>query len=360
VSSLFSTARLGRHELPNRLVMAPMTRSRADERGVPTPLMTAYYAQRATAGLIITEGTQPVPVGRGYPNTPGLHTDAQVGGWREITDAVHAAGGRIVAQLMHTGRIGHPELTGLRPVAPSPIRADGQVYTHAGPRDFVIPYELTGADIDATIGGFADAARRAIVAGFDGVELHGANGYLITQFLATGTNQRTDEYGGSTAGRIRFAVDAVAAVAAAIGPDRVGLRISPNNPYNDVADDAADETYPALVAALTPLEIGYLHLNHTTLDEPLGKRIRADWPGVLIVNPLHGPQLPADGGRAAAEAALAAGADLVSLGRAFLANPDLVQRLRSGAPINEADPATFFSGGERGYVDYPTLSTVGA
>jgi N-ethylmaleimide reductase len=354
VSSLFSNASVGRLELPNRLVMAPMTRNRARPDGVPTQLMATYYAQRATAGLIVTEGTQPVPAGQGYPNTPGLHTDDQVAGWRTVTDAVHAAGGRIVAQLMHTGRIGHPDITGQVPVAPSAVRAQGQVFTGTGLADFVTPRELTVDEIAGTVAGFAEAARRAIAAGFDGVEVHGANGYLVSQFLATGTNRRGDGYGGTVDGRIRFAVETVTAIAAAIGADRVGLRISPNNPYNDITDDAADETYPALVAALAPLGLGYLHLTATTLDTPLGKTIRAAWPGILIANPAHGAQLPADGGRASAEATLAAGADLVALARAFLANPDLVDRFRAGAAINDPDPATFYGGADAGYVDYPT------
>jgi N-ethylmaleimide reductase len=361
VSSLFSTAPLGRIELANRLVMAPMTRNRAGGDGVPTPAMVEYYRQRASAGLIITEGIQPLPSGQGYPNTPGLHTDEQVVGWRQVTDAVHAAGGRIVAQLMHAGRIGHPDINGHVPFAPSAVRAAGQAFTAAGPQDFVTPRELRTTDIDEVIGAFADAARRAIVAGFDGVELHGANGYLINQFLATGTNQRTDSYGGSVAGRIRFAVDVVAAVSAAIGSDRVGLRLSPVNTFNDITDEAAEETFPALVAALAPDGLGFLHLNAIPLDHPIAAKIRASWPGTLIVNPVNpvnGADLPADGGRAAGEAVLAGGADLVSVGRAFLANPDLVDRLRDGAPLNEPDPTTFYGGDERGYTDYPALSTV--
>ncbi|MFD9204258.1 alkene reductase, partial [Streptomyces anthocyanicus] len=219
--------------LANRIVMAPMTRSRAGAGGVPTDLSVEYYAQRASAGLIVTEGVQPSVVGQGYPDTPGLHSAEQIAAWRRVTDAVHAAGGRIFAQLMHAGRIGHPSLLpdGLVNVGASPVRAEGQVYTHEGPLDFVTPRELTGDEVRATIGEFVTAARAAVEAGFDGVELHGANGYLIHQFLAPGSNHRTDEWGGPVENRIRFAAEAVKAVAAEIGAGRTAIRLSPGNPY---------------------------------------------------------------------------------------------------------------------------------
>ena len=356
MSSLFDTTRLGRLELANRLVMAPMTRSRAGADGVPTTLAATYYAQRATAGLIITEGIQPSAVGQGYPATPGLHSDDQVAGWRLITDAVHAAGGQIFAQLMHVGRIGHRELTGLVPVAPSAVQPAGQVFTGTGLQDFETPRVLTLDEIDTTIGAFADAARRAIVAGFDGVEIHGANGYLVHQFLASGTNKRTDEYGGSVAGRIKFAVDVVAAVSAAIGPDRVGLRISPNGTFNDMQEDDADATYPALLAQLASLQIAYLHLAATSPSDELARKLRASWQGTLIANPALGAEVPVDGGRSAGEQWLEHGADLISFGRPFLANPDLVQRLSDNAGVNQPDPATFYGGDETGYTDYPALA----
>ncbi|GIH68084.1 alkene reductase [Sphaerimonospora thailandensis] len=355
---LFETVRLGRLCLPNRLVMAPMTRSRADRRGVPGAEAARYYAQRATAGLIITEGVQPSLAGQGYPGTPGLHTDEQVEGWRAVTEAVHAAGGRIFAQLMHVGRIGHPSLNGLQPVAPSPVPAAGRIFTSAGHRELPVPRELGAAEVRATIGDFARAARRAADAGFDGVELHGGNGYLIHQFLSSVTNRRRDPYGRD---RGRFVIELCEAVAEAIGGDRMGLRVTPGNPCNDMTEDDVEETYPALAAALAPLGLGYVHLAGVPAGTPLALRVRAAWPGTLVAAPSTGGAFPADGGRAEGERWLRHGADLVAFGRAFLANPDLAERLRSGAPLNRPDPATYYGGGERGYTDYSSVaSTIGA
>lgn len=322
---------------------------------MPTPETARYYAQRASAGLIVTEGAQPSLAGQGYPGTPGLHTDAQVTGWRPVTDAVHAAGGRIFAQLMHAGRIGHPSLSGLRPVAPSPVRAAGRIHTPAGHRDLPVPRELTTAEVRATIADFARAARRAADAGFDGVELHGGNGYLVHQFLSPATNRRGDPYGRD---RIRFAAELCAAVAEAVGGDRVGLRVTPGNPCNDMAEDDVEEVYPALAAALAPLGLGYLHLAGVQAAAPLAVRIRAAWPGVLVAAPSTGGAFPADGGRAEGERWLRHGADLVAFGRAFLANPDLVERMRAGAPLNRPDPTTYYGGGEQGYTDYAPSSAV--
>ncbi|WP_432930615.1 alkene reductase [Microbispora sp. CA-135349] len=350
---LFEPVRLGRLLLPNRLVMAPMTRSRADRRGVPGPETARYYAQRATAGLIVTEGAQPSPAGQGYPGTPGLHTDRQAEGWRAVTDAVHAAGGRIFAQLMHVGRIGHPSVNGLRPVAPSPVRAAGQIFTLDGRRDLPVPRELTTGEVRETIADFARAARRAVDAGFDGVELHGGNGYLIHQFLCSATNRRGDPYGRD---RVRFPVELCEAVAEAAGGDRVGLRLTPGNPCNDMTEDGAGEIYPALAAALAPAGLGYLHLAGVAAGTPLAGGIRRAWPGVLVVAPSTGGAFPADGGRAEGERWLRHGADLVAFGRAFLANPDLVERMRSGAALNRPDPATYYGGGEQGYTDYSVSS----
>lgn len=341
--------------LANRIAMAPMTRSRAyGPDASPTPAMAAYYAQRACAGLIVTEGIQPSVVGQGYPDTPGLHSAEQVAAWREVTDAVHAAGGVIYAQLMHTGRIGHPSLLpdGLHPVGASPVAAAGQVYTAAGPQQFVVPVELTEADIAATITDFADAARNAIKAGFDGVELHGANGYLLHQFLSTNANQRTDQWGGDADGRIRMVLETVRAVALAIGPDRTGLRISPANPFNDIAEDGHRETYRALIAALEPLGLAYLHIAEAE-DRELTLELRKTWSGTLILNPgtpgrCTGPQdlhLIEDGT-----------ADLLSFATMFLANPDLPARLAAGGPFNAPVRATFYGGDERGYTDYPVLA----
>ncbi len=346
----FTPFQLGRLELPNRLVMAPMTRSRAYVDGVPSALTALYYAQRASAGLIVTEGAQPSPAGQGYANTPGLHTDEQVAGWREVTDAVHAAGGRIFAQLMHAGRVGHPDNTGALPVAPSAVRPDAQIFTPGGMRDIPVPVELSTAEVEATIGDFVDAARRAVDAGFDGVELHGANGYLIHQFLSRNANLRDDRFGGSVEGRIRFAVETARAVAEAIGASRVGIRLSPANGLQDLVEDDAQEVYPALLSALS--EIGLVYLHYLAGNAPeLDGRIRSLWPHALIVNDstLGEPSTTVTHW-------LDRGADLVSLGRSFLANPDLPVRLRLGAPLNEPDLATAFGGDHTGYTDYPTLA----
>ncbi|MFF8807123.1 alkene reductase [Streptomyces omiyaensis] len=341
--------------LANRIAMAPMTRSRADAvLRTPTALTAEYYAQRASAGLIITEGVQPVPEGQGYPDTPGLHSREQIAAWREVTDAVHERGGRIFVQLMHAGRIGHPDLLdgGLHPVGPSPVAAAGQVYTHEGPKDFPAPRELTGDEIREAVAGFAAAARNAVEAGFDGVEIHGANGYLIQQFLATGSNHRTDEWGGPVENRIRFAVEVVRAVAAEIGPDRTGLRISPANSLNDIAETGTEELYPALLDAIEPVGIAYLHVLETRSElRPLVLDLRKRFAGTFILNPAT------DGPTGTESLALVEEgvADLVAYGALFIANPDLPARLRAGGPFAAPDRATFFGGDHRGYTDYPAL-----
>lgn len=339
--------------LANRIAMAPMTRGRAGEGGLPTDLTAEYYAQRATAGLIITEGIQPSVIGQGYPDTPGLHSAEQIAAWRKVTDAVHAAGGRIFAQLMHVGRIGHPTLLpdGLVNVGASPVPAQGQVYTHEGPLDFVTPRELSGEEVRATIGEFVSAARGAIEAGFDGVELHGANGYLIHQFLAPGSNHRTDEWGGSVENRIRFAVETAKAVAAEIGPGRTAIRISPGNPFNDIQEPEPEPAYTALVAELEPLGLAYLHVTEVGEIRELTLALRKRFSGTIVLNPhTEGPTGPES--LTLVEDGVA---DLVAYGQLFLANPDLPARLRAGGPFNEADEATFFGGGAKGYTDYPTL-----
>ncbi|MCK2212743.1 alkene reductase [Actinomadura sp. ATCC 31491] len=354
----FDRAQAGALELPNRLVMAPMTRNRAAEDGTPEPIMATYYAQRASAGLIIAEATTPNAVGRTYPNIPALHEPAHVAGWRRVTGAVAAAGGRMFVQLQHGGRVGHPDNSGLTPLAPSAVPLPGTIYTPGGHRPAVVPRAMTAGEIDATVADFAAAARNAIEAGFAGVEVHAANGYLLHQFLAGNTNRRTDAYGGSVAGRIRFPVEVVRAVAEAIGPERVGVRLAPGVTVNGIAEDDTDALYPALVAALRPIGPAYLHVVFADPGQELFHRIRADWPGTLIANPaLPWPSpFPADGGRAAGERLLAAGADLVALGRAFLANPDLVERFRTGAPLNPIrDTGWMYAGGPDGYTDYPTL-----
>lgn len=352
-SSLFSPYQLGKLELANRLVMAPMTRNRAGADGVPTESMTTYYAQRAGAGLIVTEGTQPSAVGQGYPNTPGIHTREQAAAWRRVTDAVHADGGRIFLQLMHAGRISHPSLQpgGGLPVAPSAVRPAGQVFTPDGLQDFVEPRALETDEVAAIVQEYAAAARLAVdEAGFDGVEVHGANGYLPHQFLAEGTNRRTDRYGGSAENRARFLIEVTTAVVDAVGPERVGVRLSPANSFNDIVEHETEAVYAAVVAGLEPLAPAYLHV----VEGPpaVTEQIRKGWPGTLIVNPAFTLATTTDN----LEAVLADGrADLVAVGRAFIANPDLVRRLELGADLNPADESSFYGGTDAGYIDYPAL-----
>lgn len=356
--TLFDPIDIGEIQLPNRVVMAPMTRSRATDKGVPTELMATYYAQRASAGLIISEGIQPNIVGQGYPNTPGLHSDQQIQGWTKVTEAVHAKGGHIIAQIMHAGRIGHPSLhqDSSIPVAPSAIKAAGQVFTPQGLQDMVVPTELDANGIQSTIADFVSAAKNAIEAGFDGIELHGANGYLLQQFLADNTNHRTDQYGGSIQGRIRFVVEVSQAVAKAIGSKRVGIRISPEGTFNDIAEKDPLNLYLALTEALSSLDLAYLHVIESKNAE-ITKKIRSIWPGHLIINP--SPLLQA--GEAAdsqkAQNWLDKGADLISFGRMFLANPDFVERLKAGFSLNEPDMTTAYGGDETGYTDYPFYSS---
>lgn len=355
MTTAFDPIDLSGTQLGNRIAMAPMTRSRAHGEGLTvTDSTVEYYGQRASAGLIITEGIQPSVVGQGYPNTPGLHSAEQVAAWRKVTDAVHAEGGKIFAQIMHAGRIGHPVLfpDGQVSVAPSAVAAAGQLYTHEGPKDFIAPRELSGDEVRATVGEFVEAARNAIEAGFDGVELHGANGYLIHQFLAPNTNLRTDEWGGSVENRIRFAVEVTKAVAAAIGAERTGLRISPGNPYNDIAETDSEKVYPALVQELEPLGLGYLHIVETAPGlRDVTLALRKQFSGTFILNPAtEGPTdhralgLIEDGI-----------ADILAFGALFLANPDLPVRLRTEGPYNTPDTASFFGGDDKGYIDYPTL-----
>ncbi len=353
MTSLFNTFSLSGLRLPNRIVMAPMTRVRSDRDGLANASMAAYYAQRASAGLIVSEGIQPSPVGQSNPLTPGLYTPAQVDSWRQVTSAVHANGGRIFAQVMHAGRISHPDTTGHRPVAPSAVAArEAYVFTPTGPQLAPTPRALSTREAASEAQSFAAAARRAVEAGFDGVELHGANGYLIGQFLSSNANLRTDRYGGSISGRIRFAVEAVAATVDAIGADRVGLRLSPGAGVWDAIDTDIPELYSALLAELVALRPAYVHLTGTA-DEVL-LVLRRAWPGTLIVNPSAAGS-PAPSTQADAESWLARGADLVSFGRAYLANPDLVERIRAGLPLAEADPDTYYTGGDDGYLTYPAF-----
>lgn len=354
---LFDALTVKSWNLGNRLVMAPLTRNRADASGVPTDLAVEYYAQRASAGLIITEGTQPSAVGQGYPFTPGIHTAAQIAGWRRVADAVHERGGRIVTQLMHAGRIAHPDnKSGRESVAPSALTAPGEMFTPEGMKPHPLPRELELAEIPSVISEFVHAARSAVEAGLDGVEVHAANGYLIHQFLAPGSNQRSDTYGGSPENRARFAIEVTRAVAEAIGAEKVGIRISPaHNIQGATEEDAADveATYGALIAGIAPLGLAYLSI----LADPrqdLVQRLRKDFGGVVIANDGFAQITTREQAQAILDDDLA---DAVAVGRLFLANPDLPARWASGAELNDPDPATFYGGGAAGYTDYPELST---
>ena len=351
MTDLFAPVRLGSLELKNRFVMAPMTRNRAGEGTAPTALNAEYYAQRAGAGLIVTEGTQPSAVGQGYPNTPGLHTDAQVAGWRLVADAVHARDGRIFAQLMHVGRIGHPVITGVQPVAPSAITPDGEVFTQEGMKPFTEPRALETSELPGVVAEFVDASRRAVEAGLDGVELHSANGYLLHQFLADSTNVRTDAYGGSPANRARFVVEVATAVAGAIGADKVGIRVSPGGTFNAMVETEVEQTYAALVEGLAPLGLAYLHITEGP-ETSFGEALAKQFGGVVIAS----TAFTGDSSLATAQEIVDTGhGDLFAIGRDFIANPDLVQRLRTGAPLNEQRAELFYGGGAEGYTDYPAL-----
>ncbi|MEU6101390.1 alkene reductase [Streptomyces flaveolus] len=356
-TALFASAPLGPLTLPNRLVMAPLTRNRAEADGTPTPLMAEYYAQRASAGLIVAEAATPNAVGQTYPNITAIHTARHVAGWRRVTDAVRAAGGGgMFLQLQHGGRVGHPATSGMTPVAPSPVPLPETIFTPGGHRPAVVPREMTAEDIRTTVADFARAARNALDAGFEGVEVHSANGHLLHQFLASNTNLRSDGYGGSIEGRIRFTAEVTEAVAAEIGAERVGLRVSPGITVNGIAEGETEEIYTTLVARLGGLGLAYLHQVYADPEAPVFQKIRAGWPGVLIANPVLGEAPTTDTVRRASERLLTAGADLIALGRPFLANPDLVTRLRRGAPLNPVrDRYLMYVGGATGYTDYPAL-----
>lgn len=350
--SLFQPTRLAPLSLQNRIVMAPMTRSRATGN-VPNGVMATYYGQRAGAGLVISEGTAPCADGLGYARIPGLFDDAQEQGWRDIAGAVHAGGGKLFVQLMHAGRIAHPLNLpgGASPVAPSAIAAAGKIWTDAaGMQPHPVPRAADAADLDRLRRAYAEAARRARAAGADGVELHAANGYLLAQFLNPRSNLREDEYGGPVPNRRRFLLEVVDATVAAIGAERVGIRLSPFNPFNDLEANypgEADELL-ALVAELDRRGLAYLHLIATPGAVPaeVVDAVRAAFRGVLI--------LAGDFDRGKAQAALDAGrADLIAFGRPFIANPDLPRRLAEGLPLAALDPATLYAGGEKGYSDYP-------
>ncbi len=350
--NLFLPYGLGDLPLRNRAVMAPMTRSRAVAGNVPNPLAATYYAQRASAGLIVTEATQVSPQGVGYVRTPGIHSAEQVAGWRTVTDAVHGAGGKIFLQLWHVGRISHPDFhDGALPVAPSAIAAQGTVFTAQGPKPMVTPRALTLAELPGIVEQFRAGAENAKRAGFDGVEIHGANGYLLDQFTRDGTNHRTDAYGGSIENRARLPLEVLDTVIDVWGAGRVGYRISPNGAFNSMSDSDPARTFAYLAGELDRRGIGYLHVVDPAGDgaKRLTPRLRRVFDGTYVVN--GGFDL------AAANAAITAGeADLVAFGVPFLANPDLLARFRRGAPLNVPDQATFYAGDERGYADYPELA----
>lgn len=356
-STLFTPFKLGPTELKNRIVMAPMTRNRAGDGNVPTPLHARHYSQRATGGFIITCATQVAPTGIGYPATPGIHTPEQTKGWKQVTDAVHDKGGRIFLQLWHVGRISHPSLQpdGQLPVAPSAVRPAGQAFTYEGLQDFVTPRALESREIAGVVDQFRKGAGNALAADFDGVEIHGANGYLIDQFLRAGTNHRTDEYGGSVENRTRFLLEVTHAVTRVWGSDRVGVRISPVNSFNDMSDSDPQTTFNHVAGALSGLDLAYLHVVEAIIGDTLTfdqsfdfTQVRDTFEGTYIANGGYTEER--------AEKTLSEGrADLVAFGTLYLANPDLPERLRRGGPFNEPDQDTFYGGGAEGYTDYPFL-----
>ncbi|HJV80932.1 alkene reductase [Noviherbaspirillum sp.] len=354
---VFSPIALDSLQLKNRLVMPPLTRSRAEPGNLPSSMAATYYSQRAGAGLIITEATQASAGGQGYIATPGIYSEAQVQAWTKVTDAVHQKGGVIFMQLWHVGRISHPDFRGGDlPVAPSAIAPRGvQTYTADGLKDIPTPRALETHEIPVIVEEFRQAARNAKIAGFDGIEVHGANGYLLDQFLEDGTNQRTDRYGGSIENRARLLLEVIAVTADVWGSDRVGVRLSPGGTFNDMCDRHPQETFGTVVKRLAALDLAYLHLIEPI--QPQGEHPMPDL-SVHFFRPLYPGTLIVAGGYnlARANAVLQAGlADMIAFGQSFLANPDLVERLQRGAPLNTPDPQTFYSGGANGYIDYPTL-----
>jgi len=355
---LFQPVQLGRYQLANRIVMAPLTRSRAGADGVPSPMMAEYYAQRASAGLIIAEGTNISPQGRGYAWTPGIYNHAQIEGWRAVTAAVHARGGRIFPQLWHVGRISHPTLQpgGALPVGPSAIRPEATSYTPTGFLPCVTPRALNTDEIPDIVEQYRRAARNALEADFDGVEIHAANGYLLEQFLRDSTNLRTDAYGGSHEHRARLLLDVVRAVVSVCGGGRVGVRLSPLSPVNGAALDSTPAvTYSYVVEQLNALGLAYIHIIEGVTQGP---RIAPDGFDLQILRRLFKGFYMANNGydlKLAIEARLLGHADLIAFGRLYISNPDLVERLRLGAPLNTPDKTTFFGGGAAGYLDYPVL-----
>ncbi|MBT0670222.1 alkene reductase [Novosphingobium profundi] len=357
-SALFQPLRLGALELPNRVLMAPLTRNRAHADGTPDALAATYYRQRASAGLIVSEATQISAMGKGYKDTPGIYTPAHVEGWKPIIEAVHAAGGRIFCQLWHVGRISHVSLLpgGVQPVSSSAVRAKAQTFTENGFEDTSEPVALDKDGIAQTLDDYEQAARYAREAGFDGVEVHSANGYLLDQFLQDGVNRREDEYGGSVDNRLRLLREVLARVGAHFPRDRTGVRLSPLGQANDMSDGDPEATFTAAYKLLAGYDLAYLHVieqffgqDSSEEDAALLKRLRGLYPGTYIGNGGY------DGSRAA-DAIADGGADAIAFGRPFIANPDLPERLRIEAGLNEPDQDTFYGGGTKGYTDYPFLA----
>ncbi len=350
---LFSPVKLGSISLENRMVMAPLTRNRAGEGGVPHDLNVTYYAQRATAGLIITEATPISVMAHGYPALPGIYTDAQVAGWKKVVDAVHTKGGKIILQLWHVGRISHPSLlNSVLPVAPSAIKPAGQAFTYQGLVDYVEPRALDASELPAIVQDYVHATKCALKAGFDGVEIHAANGYLLDQFLRDGSNKRTDNYGGDFENRARLLLEVTQAVVNVAGADKVGMRLSPVNPFNDMRDSNPQALFNYVADALNQFNLAYLHV----VEGGMGGEVQAfDFNELRKhFNNAYMANLGYD--KARGNAAIASGhADCVAYGVPFIANPDLVERYKTNAPLNEANSKTFYGGTEQGYTDYPFL-----
>jgi N-ethylmaleimide reductase len=358
--SLFGPCTIGGLHLANRIVMAPMTRTRAQEHGVPTALMNEYYTQRASAGLIVTECTQISEQGRGIIRAPAIETPDQIEGWKAITHSVHASGGHIFLQLWHCGRVSHPAIRFDKsmPVAPSALAASGQIFTPEGRLEYPTPLELTIAQINNIVADFGSAARNAKAAGFDGVELHGAFGYLPDQFLQDGSNKRTDGYGGSIANRARFMIESVEALSEVWGSGRVGVKLSPSNRVNGMMDSNARDTFGYVISTLNAMNVGYLHLMEPSQSDLKTGTVQIERVAETF-RPLITVALIANGGfdKTKAQAAIETGtAELVSFGQLFVANPDLPARFKHDGPFNKPDPATFYGEGPKGYTDYPALS----
>ena len=355
---LFSPLNLGDLELPNRLVMAPLTRVRSGRSGVPGELVARHYTQRASLGLIVSEGTYPSHAGQGFPGQPGLVEPEQLAGWKAVTDSVHAAGGRIVAQVMHAGRVTHEATTGGFPVVgPSAIAIKGTTHTYDGKEEFPVPHALTTDELSGIIAEFVLASQNAIAAGFDGVELHSANGYLLHEFLSPASNVREDAFGGSPAKRARFVIDLATAVVAEIGAGKVGLRISPEHNIQDALETDADDlaaTYGALVDGLAPLGLAYLSVLHADPRGEFVQNLRSRFSGAFLVNSGFGVITTRD---EAMDIVRDNVADAVVVGRAAIANPDLLRRWRDDLPLNEPNPSTFYGDGAEGYTDYPALAS---